>query len=382
MIAYLLLNVQFNPDETRTMNQLLSERFVADLGLGGEGFGFSFVWITIVSEALLLFVAAQAGFIDGPRVLANMAHDSWMPHWFANLSERLATHNGVLLMGIAGISALLYTGGNVTALVIMYSINVFLTFSLSMIGMVRHWWQLRHENPLWLRRLVLFAFGTVMCVSILGLTVFEKFDEGGWRTLGVTGLLVGLCFATRHHYDTVISKVRRLDETLGQLSAPPIATAGEVDPKQPTAVILVGGYSGLGVHTLLNAVRFAPGHFKNMVFISVAVVDSGNFKGAAALEDLRSHTEESLAKYVDLSRRLGMPSTSYMTVGTEPVHELELLCLSIAKQYPKVIFFAGQLLFEQDTWYSRLLHNQTAYSLQRRLQWVGLPMVILPTRVR
>ena len=88
-------------------------------------------------------------------------------------------------------------------------------------------------------------------------------------------------------------------------------------------MILVGGYSGLGVHTLLNAVRFAPGHFKNMVFISVAVVDSGNFKGAAALEDLRQHTEDSLAKYVDLARRLGMPATSYMTIGTEPVHELE-----------------------------------------------------------
>ena len=140
-------------------------------------------------------------------------------------------------------------------LVIMYSINVFLTFSLSMIGMVRHWWQLRHEHPWWRRRLALFLFGGVMCVSILCLTIYEKFDVGGWRTLGVTGVLVGLCFWTRNHYDTVIAKVRRLDETLGQLSAPPNATAGEVDPKLPTAVILVGGYSGLGVHTLLNAVR-------------------------------------------------------------------------------------------------------------------------------
>jgi amino acid transporter len=380
MVAYLLLGVRHSED--RTMNQILCERFVADVGLGDGVSGSTFVWVTILAEALLLFVAAQAGFIDGPRVLANMAHDSWMPHWFANLSERLATHNGVMLMGIAALAALVYTGGNVTTLVIMYSINVFLTFSLSMIGMVRHWWELRNEHPWWRRRLALFLFGTVMCVSILCLTVYEKFDVGGWRTLGVTGLLVGLCFWTRNHYDTVITKVRRLDETLGQLSAPANATAGDVDPKLPTAVILVGGYSGLGVHTLLNAVRFAPGHFKNMVFISVAVVDSGNFKGAAALEDLRQHTEDSLAKYVDLARRLGMPATSYMTIGTEPVHELEVLCLSIAKQYPKVVFFAGQLLFEQDTWYHRLLHNQTAFSLQRRLQWVGLPMVILPTRVR
>ena len=89
----------------------------------------------------LLFVAAQAGFIDGPRVLANMAHDSWIPHWFASLSERLATHNGILLMGLSALAALWYSQGDVTTLVVMYSINVFLTFSLSMIGMCRHWWQ-------------------------------------------------------------------------------------------------------------------------------------------------------------------------------------------------------------------------------------------------
>ena len=114
----------------------------------------------------------------------------------------------------------------------------------------------------------------------------------------------------------------------------------------------------------------------------MAVVDSGNFKGADAVDDLRHNTEESLGKYVDLARRLGMPATSYMAIGTDAVDELEHLCLSIAKQFPKVIFFAGKLVFQKDTWFHRLLHNQTAYSLQQRLQWSGLPMVILPTRVR
>ena len=65
-----------------------------------------------------------------------------------------------------------------TALVIMYSINVFVTFSLSMIGMCRHWWELRHENPLWLRRMALFVVGAAMCLAILAVTVYEKFDEG------------------------------------------------------------------------------------------------------------------------------------------------------------------------------------------------------------
>ena len=88
-----------------------------------------------------------------------MARDSWMPHWFGNLSERLSVHNGVLLMGFAGLAALWFTGGQVTTLVVMYSINVFVTFSLSMIGMCRHWWELREENPIWRRRFALFLFG-------------------------------------------------------------------------------------------------------------------------------------------------------------------------------------------------------------------------------
>ena len=147
-------------------------------------------------------------------------------------------------------------------------------------------------------------------------------------------------------------------------------------------MILVGGYSGLGVHTLLNSVRFMPSHFKNMIFISVGVVDSGNFKGAEEVEHLRKHTEASLEKYVDLARRLGFASRAYMAIGTDVVEELEQLCRVVHRDYPKAVVFAGQLVFQRETWYGSLLHNQTAYSLQRRLQWDGIPMVILPTRVR
>jgi amino acid transporter len=128
-----------------------------DIGLESVGLGAAAVWVTILSEGALLFVAAQAGFMDGPRILANMSHDSYMPHWFGNLSERLSAHNGILLIAIAAFAALAYTGGSMGLLITMCSINVFLTFSLSMIGMLRHWWQQRHAIPLWRRRAALFA---------------------------------------------------------------------------------------------------------------------------------------------------------------------------------------------------------------------------------
>lgn len=379
MIGYLLLNIR--PQEDTTMNQLLSEGFVRELGLPGW-LAAAFVLVTVVSEGALLVVAAQAGFIDGPRVLASMARDSWVPHWFANLSERLAAHNGVLLMGAAALGALWITGGEIVALVVMYSINVFVTFSLSMIGMCRHWYQVRGTNPLWKRRFALFLFGAIMCLSILSVTVYEKFEQGGWRTLIVTAICVFICFLIRHYYDRVVQRLQRLSSLLDVVTPTGAATAGQPETNKPCAAILVGGYSGLGVHTFLNALRFGPGKFEGTIFLSVGVVDSGNFKGSDAVEDLRKHTAESLDKYVDHARRLGMPAVGFMSIGTDPVEELEHLCVTIKKQFPRATFFAGQLVFQKDTWYQRWLHNETAYSLQRRLQWDGVPMVILPTRVK
>jgi amino acid transporter len=379
MVAYLLLNIHHSDE--KTMNTILSEMFVEELHLPAW-LGDSFVWVTIVSEGCLLFVAAQAGFIDGPRVLANMARDSWMPHWFGNLSERLSVHNGVLIMGFAALLALWFTGGVVTTLLVMYSINVFVTFSLSMIGMCRHWYELRHESPIWRRRFALFLFGATMCVGILIANVVEKAEEGGWVTILVTSALVIISLLIHRYYSTVFDKLQRLNSLLGIVAPPGAPTAGEPQAHDPVAAVLVGGYSGLGVHTMLNALRFGPGKFGGLVFLSVGIVDSGNFKGADAVEDLRKHTEDSLNKYVDHARRLGMPAIGFMSIGTDPVDELERLCVEVQKRYARAIFFAGRLVFQKDTWYQRLLHNETAYSLQRRLQWDGVPMVILPTRVR
>ena len=212
------------------------------------------------------------------------------------------------LIGIAAVAALWATGGSVATLVVMYSINVFLTFSLSMIGMAGHWYQQRGKNPLWLRRLVLFSAGATLCLAILAVNIFFKvfYDAyyhghgGGWMTIAVTGTLTGGCFLIHRYYRTVTARLKTLDESLGSIEVHETPSTAVADPAARTAVILVGGYSGLGVHTLLNAIRFMPHHFENVVFISVGVVDSGNFKGIEELGSLKLHVESSLEKYVDL----------------------------------------------------------------------------------
>src|SRR5262249_55332567 len=150
----------------------------------------------------------------GPRVMANMAVDSWLPHRFSALSDRLSMRNGVMLMAGAAIAALAYTRGDVGKLVVMYSINVFVTFSLSNLAMVRFWVEHRREHPKWVTHLFAHLLGLALCVTILVITVVEKFAEGGWVTLVATGALVGLCFAIRRHYGLVVRALRKLDEDL------------------------------------------------------------------------------------------------------------------------------------------------------------------------
>lgn len=403
LLAYLLVHA--HPEEGKTMNAVLVERVAAHWSLFGIPVGRAFVVLTLFSEGALLFVAAQAGFLDGPRVMANMATDSWLPHRFAALSDRLSMKNGVLLMSIAAYGALAYTGGNVSRLVVMYSINVFLTFSLSNFAMLRFWHRHRSESPRWRRNLLAHGVALALCSTILAITVFEKFSEGGWVTVLVTSALVALCFQVKRHYNAVRAAVVALDEAFpNRLAAEsdsqledrpsrhafaPGDTSGLEEhadtlaplPTSPTAILLVGGYGGLGRHALRTLLATFPGHFEGVVFVSVAVVDSESFKGADQLEALETRTRASLLQYERDARSLGLRAASALAVGTEVAVEVERIAESLVQRFPKGLFVAGQLIFEEDTLWNRVLHNETAFSVQKRLQHRGLSMIVIPLRL-
>ncbi len=377
-LGYLLVHA--TPVPGKTMNAVLIQRFSGDLILGNLPVGHWFYVFTLAAETALLFVAAQTGFIDGPRVMANMATDSWLPHRFAQLSNRLTMKDGVFLISGASVLTLLYTRGQIGILVLMYSINVFLTFSLSQASMIRYW--LRHKrDPKWFTHIVIHVIGLILCAAILIVNVYEKFGEGGWVTLTVTAALITLCFQIKRHYNMVRSKLRNLDEILGALPHIDSVSPPPIRPDQPTAVLLVGGYSGLGVHALLTIQRTFPNQFKNFIFASVGVIDSATFKGVQEVEEVRRETERSLKEYVETAHRLGLAADYRMSIGTEAVEEAVKLCLEIAKEFPRSVFFAGKLVFEEEKWFQRILHNETAYQLQRRLQFAGLSAMVLPVRV-
>jgi amino acid transporter len=374
LLCYYLFQV--HPVEGQTMNAVL-----AGVAFGSWPLGGLIALITLLSEGALLIVGAQAGFVDGPRVMSNMATDSWLPHRFSSLSERLTMQNGVLLMGIASFALLLYTRGSVAALVVMYSINVFITFSLSQLGMIRFYLLYREREPRWRNHIVVHIVGFLVCVTILSITIYEKLGEGGWITLLLTGLVVTFCYLIRGHYNKALRAMRRLEETLSDLPADAPYNEEPVDPKEMTAVLLVGGYNGFGLHTLLSIVSHWPGVYKNFIFASVAEIDSGAFKGIAEVEALKQSVTKDLVKYVKVTRKHGFPADFRMDVSTDVVEGATELVKSIAAEFPRTTVFTGKLVFRNESPFHKILHNETAFAIQTRLQWEGISTVILPIRV-
>ena len=385
MIAYLLYRVV--PQSGKTLNAVLFETMTRGWGKGGT----VFVLITLLSEAALLFVAAQTGFLDGPRVLSNMALDRWFPTKFAMLSDRLVTQKGILMMGGAALVTLVLTNGSVKYLVVLYSINVFITFFLSQLGMVRHWWQVRGKEAHWEKKLFINGLGMTLTFFILISVTILKFHEGGWITLLLTGALVGIALLTQRHYRNTFKLLHRLDELvkIAEASCPTLPQAAasdkemkiKYDPQDKTAILLVNGFNGLGLHTLFSIIRLFGGTFKNFVFIQVGTVDAGNYKGIEEMAHMKTEVKKELDRYVHYMRCHGYYASSYSSFGTDVVDEIAVLTPQILERFPNAILFGGQLVFPTTSFLSGVFHNHTIFAVQRRFYSEGIPVVILPIRV-
>src|SRR5208282_2309762 len=123
--------------------------------------------------------------------------------------------------------------------------------------------------------------------------------------------------------------------------------------------------------------------FRNVVFVGVAEVDSGQLKGPEEVQRLEQQVADDLVEYCRFASDLGFYPELRGGIGPDVALELYRMCLGVANEFPHAVFFAGKLVFtnELDGYISRFLHNHTALELQNRLQAQGLSLVILPVRV-
>jgi len=378
ILLYLLWDV--GHVQGKTYNAVVFGSVLADMGFQAPVWHHGALFVVLALEAGLLFVAANTGFLGGPAVLANMAADSWVPHQFRYLSTRLVAENGIIVFGLAALAVLWLTEGSVAVLVVLYAVSVFLTFSVSLWGLTVYWWT-RRGTPRALARLALSLAGFGVCSSILVLLVSERFAKGGWAALALIALLVAGCVAIRRHYDWTKGALHRIDEQFDNIPFGSVAEAPPLDPREPTAVFMVGSSRGGGLHALLWVQRMFPGHFRNFVFVNARAVDAHSYGGKEDMEAIKVEANVALRFFVNFCRSNGLAAESHLAFCTDPVEGFIELSEKVRERFPNSIFFTSKLVFGRDDWAIRLLHNQAALVLQQRLHAAGMQMVILPLQV-
>ncbi|HVT34743.1 MAG TPA: APC family permease [Nevskiaceae bacterium] len=379
-IILLYLLWQAHPEDGKTLNAVVFAAIIEHAGWHSPTLSHGALAATMLLEAGLLMVASNTGFLGGPAVMASMAADRWVPRQFRQLSDRMVTQNGILVMGVAALAILLITRGAVAVLVVLYSINVFLTFTLSLYGLTRYWWTQRLYALHWRGKFLLSGFGLAVTSSILLVILTEKFTQGGWVTLVITGVVIGICWLIRGHYDETARAMKRIDQlyelknTWGDDTQPL-----PVDPAARTAVFLVGGSRGAGMHALQWVLKTFAGQFQNFVFVSVGEVDKQSFDTQRNIQHLQTRIDNSLHYFTSYCASRGLAATSFRAFGADPLDELtHLLTTQVLKDFPNAVCFASKLIFRNENALTRVLHNQMPLSVQQRLQLVGYELIIVP----
>ncbi len=382
MISYLLFHVE--PAQNKTLNAVLFESVTKEWTV----FGPPFVIIILISEACLLFVAAQTGFLDGPRVLANMATDKWFPTSFAMLSDRLVIQKGIIFMGVMSGLIMGISHQSVRFLVILYSINVFITFSLSQLGMSKHWWKNRNTDSKWSKKFFINGICFLVCGFILIMVMVLKFHEGGWITLFITCLFIILALSVKRHYNKIAQKLLKLDTLVPNARQEiskildNIRTKGfsfkDTRENNKTAVLFVSGFNGKGISSLLYLLKLFDAQFKTIVFVEIGILNTHTLINEEVVHHLDEDLKSDLKHYVNLVSKFGFEGKAIRTLGTDVTIEAMKISYTIMEKYPNSIFFGGQILFPDETIFTKYLHNYEAFSLQKSFYKKGIPFIVLP----
>lgn len=237
-LSFLATSIGAVPDmhEAETLNSLVTRSFV---GLG------PYYYLVQVSTSILLVLAANTGFTGFPRLASVLAEDRFMPRQFAYRGDRLAFSVGIVALALIAAAVLASFGGSVTALIPLYTIGVFLAFTLAQSGLVRRWYTRR--EPGWRWRIGLNTMGVAATSLTLVVVAVTKFERGAWMVLVVLPLLVLLLNAIHRHYRTVADSLTL--EDLDQPLAP---------PSPPAVLVPIARFDRAAVRALAFACSISP----------------------------------------------------------------------------------------------------------------------------
>jgi len=233
---------------------------------------------------------------------------------------------------------------------------------------------------------IILAAGTLFC-SFLVMVGMLSLKIAVWVVLIVAGGIAVVESIGQRHYRKTHVLLRRLDELVkiaessgSEVSEAPAQTI-KYDPRGKTAILLVSGFNGLGLHTLFSVVRLFGSSFKNFIFLQVGVLDAHAIKDPIKVSQKTAEVNADLERYISYMQRHGYHAAGYPSCGTKIVDEIVRITPNVLEQYPNSVFFGGQLVFPNTSLLAKLFHNYTIFAIQKRFCFQGIPLVILPIRV-
>ena len=330
-ITYLVHQAEILPKpEVTVLSQLAVRVF-------GDGLMF---YALQFATFMILVLAANTAFADFPRLSSIMAQDYYLPRQLMSQGDRLVYSNGILLLSFFAGTLILMFRGDTHAMIPLYTVGVFVAFSLSQTGMVVHWLRTR-ENGWWWAA-AMNGTGAIVTTVVLGVVAWSKFIHGAWIVLIAIPLIISFMLAIKRHY-------RRIALQLA-LDGSPESVAmnnGDAQYGHHSVIIPISGVN----RPVLNAIRYARAISDDVVAIYVRLD-----------ERQTSITREAWSNY-----GMGVPILVLDSPYRSVIEPLLDYIDEVRKDYKNGVITVILPEFVPSKWWEHLLHNQTAFLIKTRL---------------
>lgn len=304
----------------------------------GDGLLYTFIPIATL---LILLLAANTSYADFPRLSSLLANDGFLPRQLALLGDRLVYSNGIILLSLCAAVLIVIFGGSTNAIIPLYAVGVFTSFTLSQAGMVRHWY--KEKSSGWVASAVMNGVGALATAVVLAVIIRTKFFGGAWLVVVAIPLLVNLFLAIRRHYKYVASRL-----TLEGITPKIYAPRPKVDVVTHPAVVIVGQLN----RGTLEALDYARSIADEIIAVHVDI-------GTTNREKLNKRWEE-LEGDIPLVI-IDSPYRSVVSQIVDFVGEYE-------DKHPGVLSTVIIPAFVTRNWWESILHNQTTLFLKAALR--------------
>ncbi len=293
-----------------------------------------------LATLFILTLAANTSYSDFPRLASLLARDGFLPHQFSFRGDRLAFTTGIVFLALLAILLLVVFNGITTQLINLYAVGVFMSFTLSQGGMVRHWWRLRKDHKGWLRSMIINGLGAFTTLMVALVIASTKFLEGAWIVVLLIPLLVLMFMSISRHYQ----RVQR--ERISDIPVHP----GEIRHR---LVVPIAGLDSAAIESLAYARSIS----KRVTAVHVCIDMNDAQRVREAWERWQKHLSEEEETHLIIIespyRSLARPLLAYV----DTVHEL----------FPDDTLTVILPEFVVAHWWEHFLHNQTALRLKAAL---------------